>query len=164
MAGSMDLVFIHGRMDQGLLVIGIRISCRGLVFMNGWMAEAIKDIGIRVIWMDLERMSGKMVANTKVNILTIKNTAMVFSNGMMVDSMLDIGPTATNTASASTPNQQKTKPNTASGKMANSSNGSPQTKSKILILDIMIIQNCLRSKILLIRCRSNAPSSSQKTS
>ena len=72
-------------------VTGLKIESKDTEHINGVIIEPTLENGLIIIIMDKELSIGPMVDNIMVNTKMGSRVAMEFSNGQMVNAMMDIG-------------------------------------------------------------------------
>jgi hypothetical protein len=87
----MVLVFMNGRMEAYIKVIGNRILLMDMESINGKMEDRIQEIGSKIYFMGSDYIFGKMGEVTKDHMLEVKRKVMVYIKWQMGRFMMDIG-------------------------------------------------------------------------
>merc|ERR1719215_1272351 len=94
---NMARVSTHGKTVQNIRVPGMRTKFTEKECTNGSMEDATMVNGCIRICMGMESTPGKMDAATKESMSKTASMAMVSTNGLMVESMREIGRMEDNT-------------------------------------------------------------------
>lgn len=100
-------VFTCGKTAHLIMGSGLIMILREKATISGMMADVLQAIGKIIICTDTGNMFGQMAEPTKASIMRIKNTALEFTSGRMVEYMKEIGRTENNMGEENSPNQIK---------------------------------------------------------
>ena len=92
----------HGKMARSMTVSGIITRSMGLEPISGSMGASIRASGSITTCMGLGSIAGKTAAAIKENMLGTVSMVMVFTSGLMGESMMDSGRTDASTVRVST--------------------------------------------------------------
>ena len=83
--------FSNGKMDQYMMVNGMKIIYKGMEHAPGLMKESIKENGRIIVCMELVTICWLMVNVTLVNIKKIENMVLEFLNFQIINYILVTG-------------------------------------------------------------------------